>query len=568
MKTISFTILISAFFSISHAQSKIIASLNFDPKINGFGFSNYRNIGDKWKDDVGTDDMIRMFGVNAVCKNRDANKCVMHADARSWLERQLKAMDIGHCEGIAVASLRMQSSLPFKKKTSPENFQNNARAAYNLSLLQPLENYIAYFWITQTFDEVSVPSRKLAEKGPLEILKVLIDSFNKKSDTFLLSFWKHDNRGNYDGHAVTPFAIEENGTNYRILVYDNNYPSQTRYLIVNKNAAQDWSYSAEPTQNFQKPDYVGNLRSQTLQATATSWREGKCFDPSFAEDEDKGGGGCGMIAKLEKSPFMNASLLRPSDADGEDAEFFLTGEGDMLVIDGNGDRIGYDPRDDTFYEEPENANAQLLVGGFGIDAPHYTVPYEETGKPYTIIFSGRHLTRESTMDFVFSAPGFTVGFDNIQLDPNETLTAVISDNGEQISFTASADGETPKVFYSFDPDDNSKASYLTEIGGVALSAKKTLSYEFDLDNGKLYFSDNDGNEDQYDIELIRLNANGTEQVYEQNDLDVGKTDKYEMDFGSWKGSGDMCFKDDNEGDGFDDEICTEEPNEDDGINQN
>ena len=34
-----------------------------------------------------------------------------------------------------------------------------------------------------------------------------------------------------------------------------------------------------------------------------------------------------------------------------------------------------------------------------------------------------------------------------------------------------------------------------------------------------------------------------------------------MDFGKWEGDGDMCFEEDDEGNGFDDEECTKEPNE-------
>jgi hypothetical protein len=34
-----------------------------------------------------------------------------------------------------------------------------------------------------------------------------------------------------------------------------------------------------------------------------------------------------------------------------------------------------------------------------------------------------------------------------------------------------------------------------------------------------------------------------------------------MDFSKWDGKGDMCFEDDDEGNGFDDDTCTEESNE-------
>ena len=34
-----------------------------------------------------------------------------------------------------------------------------------------------------------------------------------------------------------------------------------------------------------------------------------------------------------------------------------------------------------------------------------------------------------------------------------------------------------------------------------------------------------------------------------------------MDFSKWDGKGEMCFEDDDEGNGFDDDKCVEEPNE-------
>lgn len=98
------------------AQTENVVALDFQPQINGFGFKNYRNEGERWKDDIGADDLIRMFGAKAVCKSGDNEKnCVMHAAAKQWMEEILEAMQIGHCEGIAVASLRMKAGLPFKK---------------------------------------------------------------------------------------------------------------------------------------------------------------------------------------------------------------------------------------------------------------------------------------------------------------------------------------------------------------------------------------------------------------------------------------------------------------------
>jgi hypothetical protein len=541
------------------AQGKIVAALDFDPKVAGFSFPNYKKVK---SGDVGTEDLIRMFGAKATCKSgNNAKNCVLKAAARKWIEKMLEAMEIGHCEGIGVASLRFNSSLRFKTRWQPSQFQTGVKTPFNLQLLPNLENYISYYWITQTFDEVTLKTKETANLGPTGIAEKLISTINNQKDTFLFGIKKYDKGRIFDGHAVVPFAVEDTGNQYKIHVYDNNFPGETRFLFINKTTRQ-WYYNSTKNLNA-KPDYIGDYSTKTLELTATSWREGVCFDASFANDEDKETG-CGIeTATINKPDFTNASFKNISDEDGEDAEFFLTGEGDMLVVE-DGKRIGFDPRNNRYFnddDEIEDGNSTLLVGGFGEDLQHFTLPYQESDKPYKIVFSGRNLDDESNLDFVFSAPGFTVGFDNIRLDPDETLTAEISRDGEVITFTASADAETPEVYFAFDSDDDADASYITTVGGVELTANKALTYDFDFENGKLFFSDSDDNEDNYDIDLIRINADGSLQEYKQNDLDIGKADKYEMDFGDWDGKGSMCFKDDEDKDGFDDEECTEESND-------
>lgn len=565
------------------AQSKV--SLKFDPKINGFPFKNYKNDGN-WKNDLGEQDLIRMFGEEALCKKRDrARNCIEKADTKVWIDKFLKAMNIGHCEGIAVASLRMNSNLSFKGKSLPSHFYPGANSAYSLARNDALENYIAYYWITQARDEVSVPTKATRNEGPKAIAERLFDSIKSKSDTYLLGLYKQSDTGRaFDGHAVAPFAIEKTATQYIISVYDNNFPGETRYLFVANNDSQDWHYSSNKNPKA-VPDYVGNFESKTMEITATSLRDNKCFDPPWAFDADQRTG-CGRDTASLKSPiFMSASLqkswftnFQDGDEDGEDAEFFLTNEGNMLLSDGN-ERLGYD-QDDQFYDEIPDSNFRLLIGGLGMDLPHFTLPYNANGEPYTIEFSGRNLTQESIFDFVFSAPGvrangnqpgkpgFTVGFDDIRLDPDETLTATVSRDGSQIIFTTSTtDSETPDVYYAFDPQNEDQPSYILTIGGIALDEGTALTYDIDFEAGKLFISDNDGNEDNYNIDLIRLNSDGSESFYKQKDLDIGIADKYEMDFGDWDGKGSMCFKDDDDGDGFDDEECEVQPNEDDGIHE-
>jgi hypothetical protein len=160
-------------------------------------------------------------------------------------------------------------------------------------------------------------------------------------------------------------------------------------------------------------------------------------------------------------------------------------------------------------------------------------------------------------------PGFVVGFRDLFVDPGENLTMTISGNGRELSFTSSQDGETPKVFISI-ATSRKEPSYLFEIGGLTLSPGKTVTVKLDLAKGKLFFKDTDADSDAYDVRVIRVNPNGTKNFYEHDDLKMGEAasaDSYEMDFSKWDGKGKMCFEDDDEGNGFDDDTCVDEPND-------
>ena len=121
--------------------------------------------------------------------------------------------------------------------------------------------------------------------------------------------------------------------------------------------------------------------------------------------------------------------------------------------------------------------------------------------------------------------------------------------------------QTPNVFITIE-SGRKHSTYFFEIGRIKLSPGKTVTMRLDLEKEKLFFKDNDAKRDAYDVLVTRVNPDGTENFYEHHDLEVArKTDNYEMDFSKWDGAGEMCFKDDDEGNGFGDDPCVEERND-------
>ena len=267
----------------------------------------------------------------------------------------------------------------------------------------------------------------------------------------------------------------------------------------------------------------------------------------------------------------------------------------MLVVDGNNRKVGYDPELDKDFDEIPGSQMDTIIGGLGIDMPHYRLPYDPKGKPLTVIFSGADLKKESTMDFVYSGPGFTVGFDDIRLDPGEVLVAVISQNGEKLGMALSNDGVMPEVYYAV---DTPKKSYMAEIkrngavagkaatgsmdlkkirveigGSTIFGAMRQIKFDpkteppvfavnFDDGAGKLQITDNSAGDSSYDVDLEQFDATGKTDKIQLNDVGAndGGANDYEIEVGEWNGGSKIEVKHDAAGDGFDNDPEVEQDN--------
>jgi hypothetical protein len=370
----------------------------------------------------------------------------------------------------------------------------------------------------------------------------------ENGELWTIQICKYEDGDFKDCHAVAPIAVEDFGGYYNIHVYDNNNPGETRFIKVMKNAQQTWEYNAATNPNEEEDLYTGNKSTESFLIVPLSSRlYGTRYRAPFATQKER-----------------NSESLTSGSAGGDTVEFFVSGDADMLITSGDGKRVGYDWTKKQTVNEISGASMNYLSTNSDDDMPPViTLPYQANAKPFSVTLSGKTLKKESVNDLMFTGPGFSIGFDQIRLDPNETLTFQISPDGTHLAFTSSADGETPVTYFTVNADNG--ASYQLEVGGVEIEAGKTLFADVDLKAGKLHFRDNDGRHEKYDIEFERILPDGTVQKFETDDIDIGESDSYEMDFSSWDGKSPVCFRDDDEGDGFADEKCAPQPNEDDGV---
>jgi len=253
-----------------------------------------------------------------------------------------------------------------------------------------------------------------------------------------------------------------------------------------------------------------------------------------------------------------ARKFRNAANEPETLNISASGDVDLLITDPNGKRIGYDVAKQNSVNEITGAVENIIAGdGEEEDnAPEYVLPVNPANKkPYKINVGGTD--SEETADLQIVGAGFVVGFSGISVDKGENLNMTVSSDGRELSFTASADGETPAVYITTD-DGADKPSYEFEIGGIALTGGKIVSVKLDPDKGLIYFKDDDADEDKYDVKISRTNPNGKVDIFEEFDMDIGDDNSYVLNFGAWDGKGDICVKDDEDADGaFDDEECTQ-----------
>lgn len=391
----------------------------FDPGVHGFSFENYTN-----RDEVvnlTAQDMQRLFG-DPVCARLVDGDCTLSPTARDWMERANRAMNGGHCEGIAVLS-----QLMFYDRIDPEKFGDDV--AYDLVLEGnvPLQREIAYWWMTQ----ITSPGSSIrVNSAPSEVVKTLQEALSQGEDieeAWVMGIYQPDMSA---GHSITPAALEDQGEGiYHIMVYDNNFPSELRPVVVDTNQ-ETWQYQSRSRPDDPDSIYRGDADTKTLEVVAISPRleQQDCF---FCR------------ANEQKGQTPKASV----DAEGNIFNIWLEGDADLLITDKAGRRLGY--ADGEFVNEIPGAQVRWLrtqaeSGGVEL-TPHYLVPFE-LGLDFLIDGGRLESPGYSSFSLIGSGGGF-VAIDNIWVRPGETQEVSVWADGAnryQVIFWPN-DIETPIV---------------------------------------------------------------------------------------------------------------------------
>jgi hypothetical protein len=284
-------------------EGAIIADAGFRASYNGFGFPNY---GDEFGyANLTSTEMIRIFG-DGVCYTAvsDLGECELIPNAQMWMEETNSYMAGGHCEGMAVLSAAL-----FAGAFDPAFFGADFPTDLVLDGNDVLQREIALWWALQGVSPV--PDTGIYGT-PTEVVSALVDGLNA-GELYTIGIYAPDGTG---GHAITPYAVVDMGDGfYRILVYDNNYPFEERFIELDANT-DSWVYTGSTNPSEPETGYYGDASTQTLSIYTIASR----FEESLC-------------------PFCGDAAM--SGAEGSYGSLNLNGYGHMVVTDDQGNQTGF-----------------------------------------------------------------------------------------------------------------------------------------------------------------------------------------------------------------------------------
>jgi hypothetical protein len=485
------------------------ADSGFRPTANGFSFENYGN------ESVGTNlteaEIQRMFG-DQVCASFSGGDCILTPPAKQWMNQINEYMDGGHCEGMATLSLLMYSGL-----VNPQTF--GGTTAYDLTLdgNDALQREIAYWWTTQS---VSPAANFRINESPNAVVDQLMATYGDPNDTetWTIGIYKRDGSG---GHAITPFAVEDQGNGIvHILVYDNNYPGDTRPVLVDRNE-NTWQYQASTNPNEPSELYEGDADSQTLEIIPTSNRLG-VQDCEFCSDDGQSSRGGGVALQAQQYN-----------------QIWLEGDADLLITAEDGQRIGYDQG--QFVNEISGAKTEqykfMGVEVWEVDKePIYLVPL---GVRFTITVDASRATEGITSTVTMIGPGYTLVVADLYLDPGTSDVIGVSPDGSQLTYSTEYNDAPDMIFGIERPE----ADYEFIVAALDIESGAEFLINLDVENGLLSLNtDNTTEYGVYEIVMYRIDEDG-EVIFQNNDIYLEPGDTTYLKYLEWAGPGTSLFID-------------------------
>lgn len=495
------------------AQGTVLADTGFRPQQHGFSFANYGN--ETQPVNLTPASMQNIFG-NRVCKAVQNGECVLTATAQVWMEKTNTDMGGGHCEGMAILS-----KLIYSGQVNLNDIDPNAQTIADLKADNPqVQAEIARWFATQYVTPST--SSQINDQTPNQVVDTLVERMQQEKGPFTLAFFQADGNG---GHAVTPYSVVDMGDGVkRVMVYDNNYPGQERFIEVDRNS-DTWKYTGTTNPDEPVSEYYGTAESFSLNLRPSEARLVQPQECTFCKAGDGGIGDDGTESGSTESTSTTSSL-NPCDqtavSTGPDTDVVVTTEDGHTAGVVNGQA----------FSDIEGATILRPVSQTGLDGDTtgavIMLPSDAGGGDMSVSVNG-----EGGDDVLMMSCGQYQRVSGMSQEDGEADTLTFSPDASSV--TGQVDPDESVTFEGGynnpDGDDQTYALYdvTSENGSVvrvgADPATGAFSYETSGETGfDALFSAIDPNGDSYESEFSGagtagndgLTINLSDAVYEPN----------------------------------------------------
>jgi hypothetical protein len=480
-----------------------VADSGFRPGPDGFTFQNYGDVlpSGTVPTNLTPADVQALFG-NVVCADAAAGKCDLIPEAQAWMDETNQQMAGGHCFGFSVAA-----DLVWQNEVNTSTYGAPTINGLAINNNTNLQSTIAHGWVFQIL--ASVQAKKTVG-SPNKILNDLIKVLKPKaSETYTISIWKSDGTG---GHAVTPYAVDYKGGGlYNVMIYDNNWPGQTRAIAFDTNT-DTWSYQASANPSQASSLYQGDAHTQTLQLFPTSPGQGTQPCP-FCGTVPSGGSTAGTTGASKTAAIYLAGSVN--------------NHAHVLVTDAAGRHLGY--VNGQIVNQIPGAHYVLLTSDQDWNNKLEPILYVPANVAYTITLDGTPLTGPDTESIGIVGPAWDIAINNIPMSPGDKDTLVVDPNATKLTYsTTRAKSPTIQAAVS-----DTRAHYAFVIAGVSDQPGSTVNLQVPAEGGSLIIN-NSGSVGPSSVNLTMTRS--TEQgvdVFSHNDIPLTGGDTADLQFGNW-----------------------------------
>lgn len=374
----------------------------------------------------------------------------------------------GSCFGFAITSLlffdkylELNSIYPGVNNLNSVPFSDDSREFIN--------KYFIYQFGKNHQDHIN----DVWNNTPKQTLKEIISSFNTKKDNVTLGIYNYVVVNGVEkikgGHAIVPFKITNNPLNnneYFIYVYDNNSANKQDRIIVVDTVANTWKYNP-----------LGWGYTKGLIAMES-------------------------IKEYVSNPILNKISESQKEASSGFIEVYSSTKNDILISNQIGNQIGV--FDNELIQNIQEGHPIIPMNPFStIERPiGYYIPDDE----YKIKLE--NYEADSTYFTIFNdTKTYNFTRKNISKNQNDILNF---DNS--LSFSNTGDGEKIINFKSIFTDFDNEKVYKTK--NITVNNEETIKLNL-MDNADLKL-DNNGNEKEVDLEV---------NLYSSDSISIFKYDK-------------------------------------------